>query len=197
MSAQNPPTPENVPDLAGLIVEDGRTVALVGFMGAGKSTIGRRLASRLGRPFHDSDEEIVRAAGREIPEIFETLGEAEFRRGEKRVIERLLAGPPHVLATGGGAFMDAETRGFLKAAAVTVWLRAPLDVIWRRVSRRSNRPLLHTDNPRKSMEELYARRADTYALADLVVDSRDQPHDATAEAVLAAVAGFIRETERP
>jgi shikimate kinase len=152
-----------------------RTIALVGMMGAGKSTVGRKLAESLSADFVDSDEEIEKAAGLSIPEIFDKLGEPEFRRGERRVIERLLAGPPIVLATGGGAFMDASTRGLLKEKATTVWLRADLDVIWKRVSRRDTRPLLKRENPRQVLADLAAARAPIYAEADIVVDSGDAP----------------------
>lgn len=152
-----------------------RTVALVGMMGVGKSTVGRRLAESLGAGFVDSDEEIERAAGLSIPEIFERHGEPEFRRGERRVIERLLNGPPIVLATGGGAYMDPETRALLKDKATTVWLRADLDLIWKRVNRRDTRPLLKRDNPKQVLADLLAMRAPVYAEADIAVDSDDGP----------------------
>jgi shikimate kinase len=152
-----------------------RTIALVGLMGAGKSTVGRKLAESLNSPFVDSDEEIEKAAGLSVQEIFDRLGEPEFRRGERRVIERLLNGPPIVLATGGGAFMDASTRALMKEKATTVWLRADLDVLWKRVSRRDTRPLLKRDNPKQVLAELEAARAPVYAEADIVVDSGDGP----------------------
>src|SRR5689334_11476544 len=123
-----------------------RTVALVGLMGVGKSTVGRKLAESVSAQFIDSDEEIEKAAGLSVQEIFDRLGEPEFRRGERRVIERLLNGPPIVLATGGGAYMDAETRALMKEKATTVWLRADIETIWKRVSRRDTRPLLKRDN---------------------------------------------------
>lgn len=153
-----------------------RTIALVGLMGAGKSTIGRRLADSLGATFFDSDEEIEKAAGLSVQEIFERHGEPEFRRGERRVIERLLNGPPIVLATGGGAFMDADTRELMKATATTVWLRADIDVIMRRVGRKETRPLLKAANPRKVLQDLLAKRGPVYAEADLTIDSDDGPH---------------------
>jgi shikimate kinase len=153
-----------------------RTIALVGLMGAGKSTIGRRLADELGVPFFDSDDEIERAAGLTVSEIFERHGEPEFRRGERRVIERLAKGPPCVLATGGGAFMDEGTRALLRERAVTVWLRADLDVLWRRVSRREGRPLLKRPNPKQALADLLALRAPVYALADHTVETGDAPH---------------------
>lgn len=165
-----------------------RTLALVGLMGAGKSSVGKRLALALGVPFRDADEEIVKAAGETIPEIFAHHGEAEFRRGERRVIARLLtAEPPHVLATGGGAFMDPETRALMKERAFTIWLRADLDTLMRRVGRRDDRPLLKGDDPRAVMERLMAARYPIYAEADLVIDSDDGPHQRTVEAIIAAL----------
>jgi shikimate kinase len=159
-----------------------RTIALVGLMGAGKSTVGRKLAESLNSPFVDSDEEIERAAGLSVKEIFDKLGEPEFRRGERRVIERLLNGPPIVLATGGGAFMDPTTRALMKDKATTIWLRADLDVIWKRVNRRDTRPLLRRDNPKQVLADLEAVRAPVYAEADIVIDSGDGP---AAEAIKA------------
>jgi shikimate kinase len=165
-----------------------RTVALVGMMGVGKSTVGRKLAEALSVPFVDSDEEIEKAAGLSVQEIFEKHGEPEFRRGERRVIERLANGPPIVLATGGGAFMDAETRALLKEKATTVWLRAELDVIWKRVSRRDTRPLLKRPNPKQVLADLSAARAPVYAEADIVVDSGDGPATDTVKAIREALA---------
>jgi shikimate kinase len=152
-----------------------RTIALVGMRGVGKSTVGRKLAESLAAPFVDSDEEIEKAAGLSVQEIFAMHGEPEFRRGERRVIERLLNGPQIVLATGGGAYMDATTRALLKEKAVTVWLRADLDLIWKRVNRRDTRPLLKRDNPRQVLADLLAQRAPVYAEADLTVDSGEGP----------------------
>ncbi len=166
-----------------------RTVALVGLMGVGKSTVGRKLAETLSAPFVDSDEEIEKAAGLTVQEIFDRLGEPEFRRGERRVIERLLNGPPIVLATGGGAFMDASTRALMKDKATTVWLRADLDVIWKRVSRRDTRPLLKRDNPKQVLADLSAARAPVYAEADIVVDSGDGPSTDAVKAIREAL-GF-------
>jgi shikimate kinase len=144
-------------------------------MGAGKSTVGRKLAESLAAQFIDSDEEIEKAAGLSVQEIFDRLGEPEFRRGERRVIERLMSGPPIVLATGGGAYMDPQTRALQKDKATTVWLRADLDTIWKRVSRRDTRPLLKRDNPKQVLADLHAARAPVYAEADIVVDSGDGP----------------------
>lgn len=172
-----------------------RTLALVGMMGAGKSTIGRKLSEALGMDFVDSDEAIEQAAGLTIQEIFDRHGEPEFRRGERRVIERLLNGPPIVLATGGGAFMDAETRAIMKDKAVTVWLKADLDVIWRRVSRRDSRPLLKRDNPRQVLADLDAARAPVYALADIMVKTGDAPAGEAVAAVLAALEARARESD--
>jgi shikimate kinase len=165
-----------------------KTIVLVGLMGAGKSCIGKRLAARLGVRFVDADQEIEQAAGCSVAEIFARHGEAAFRDGERRVIARLLGEPPHVLATGGGAFMDPSTRTLLRSRAVTVWLRADLEVMLARVSRRGNRPLLKTGDPRTVLERLIAERYPVYAEADLTVDSIDGPPDATVERVIAALA---------
>jgi shikimate kinase len=153
------------------------SIVLVGLMGCGKSAIGRRLAACLKLPFVDADDEIEKAAGKSISEIFEDHGEAEFREGERKVIARLLAGGPQVLATGGGAFMDAETRARVSENGVSVWLRAELPVLMRRVSRRDNRPLLKTGKPSAVMAKLMEERYPTYAKADIVAESRDVPHE--------------------
>jgi shikimate kinase len=162
-----------------------RTVALVGMMGAGKSSIGRRLATRLGVPFKDADAEIEHAAGRTIAEIFARYGEPAFRDGERKVIARLLTEPVHVMATGGGAFMDATTRQRLKSGATTMWLRAPVDVLLARTARRDNRPLLKEGNPRETLERLLEARGPTYALADHTINSEDEPHSATVDRIVA------------
>ena len=164
-----------------------RTIALVGMMGVGKSTVGKKLAESLGAAFVDSDEEIEKAAGLSVQEIFERHGEPEFRRGERRVIERLLGGPPIVLATGGGAYMDPETRALLKERASTVWLRADLELIWKRVNRRDTRPLLKRENPKQVLAELLEKRSPVYAEADIVVDSGDGPAGDTARAIREAL----------
>ena len=164
-----------------------RTIALVGMMGVGKSTVGRKLAESLAARFVDSDEEIEKAAGLSVQEIFAMHGEPEFRRGERRVIERLLNGPQIVLATGGGAYMDATTRALLKEKAVTVWLRADLDLIWKRVNRRDTRPLLKRDNPRQVLADLLTARAPVYAEADLTVDSGEGPANDAVETICAAL----------
>jgi shikimate kinase len=165
-----------------------RSIVLVGLMGAGKTKIGRRLAARLELPFFDSDEEIESAAGETIEEIFTNRGEAVFRDGERRVIARLLQGPVHVLATGGGAFMDPQTRRIIAQLGVSVWLRAELDVLFARVSRRTNRPLLKTPDPRAVLAELIARRHPIYGKADVTIDSGEGPPDATAGRAIAALA---------
>lgn len=169
-----------------------RTVVMVGLMGAGKSSIGRRLAQRLGLPFVDADHEIETAAGCTIEEIFERFGEAAFRDGERRIIQRLLERPAHVLATGGGAFIDAETRARIKEAAVSVWLRADIDVLLRRVGRRTNRPLLKRGEPRDILAKLMDQRHPVYAEADICIDSVDGPTDATVDRVIAALEAHLR-----
>ena len=164
-----------------------RTIVLVGLMGVGKTTVGRRLARALGLPFKDADAEIEVAAGRSVTDIFAERGEAEFRSGERRVIRRLLDGPPMVLATGGGAFMNGETRRVIRARAVSVWLRADLDVLVRRVRRRDTRPLLREADPRAILERLAQERYPVYAEADLTVDTNEAPHDAAVAAILDAL----------
>ena len=169
-----------------------RPVVLVGMMGAGKTTVGPRLAARLGRQFIDSDEEIERAAHMTIPEIFEQRGEAEFRAGEMRVIARLLKEKDIVLATGGGAFVNPQTRALVKSDAISVWLKADLDVLFERVSRRSNRPLLKTADPKGTLEKLIADRYPIYAEADVTVVSRDVPQDNVAADVIGALLDHLK-----
>lgn len=170
-----------------------RPLVLVGLMGAGKTSVGRRLAALLRVPFTDSDAEIVTAAGMTIPEIFASLGEPAFRDGERRVIARLLAGPPGVIATGGGAFIEEGTRAEIRARGTSVWLRADLDLLWDRVRDRPGRPLLDTPDPRRALADLDRRRSPVYANADVVVDSRrGATHEAMARAIVAAVAGHDR-----
>jgi len=170
-----------------------RTIALVGLMGAGKSSVGRRLAAALGVTFRDADDEIEKAARQTVAEIFADHGEAEFRRGERRVIARLLEQPPHILATGGGAFMDPETRALMAERATTIWLRADLDTLMRRVSRRDDRPLLKTPNPRATMQALMDARYPVYAEANIVVESRDGPHSSAVDAIIAALKGPLSD----
>lgn len=165
-----------------------RTVALVGLMGVGKSSIGRRLATALGLPFRDADEEIERAAGRSIPDIFSEFGEAEFRSGERRVIARLLDEPTHVLATGGGAFVDAQTRELLRERALVVWLKADLPTLARRVSRKDSRPLLRGRDPLEVLTSQAEARYPAYGAAHLSVETGEGAHAAAVEAVLNALA---------
>jgi shikimate kinase len=162
-----------------------RTLVLVGMMGAGKSSVGKRLANALDLPFRDADEEIERAAGRTISEIFALRGEAEFREGERRVIARLLDEPPHVLATGGGAFMNPETRALVKKKGFSIWLKADPDVLARRVGRKDTRPLLRGKDPRHVLSELLALREPSYSQADMIVESSDGPHQGTVEVIIA------------
>jgi len=164
------------------------TLVLVGMMGAGKSSVGKRLAQALDLPFKDADDEIERAAGLTIPDIFALRGEAEFREGERRVIARLLDDPPHVLATGGGAFVNPDTRAQMRnRGAITIWLKADPEVLARRVGRKDNRPLLRGKDPRQALTELLAAREPAYRQADLIVESNDGPHQHTVDAILAAL----------
>ncbi len=164
----------------------GRSVVLVGMMGAGKSSIGRRLAARLGIPFVDADTEIESAAGMTIPEIFEKHGEPYFRAGEARVIARLLDGKPSVLATGGGAVMDANTRDLIAAKGISVWLNADVDVLVKRTKRRTDRPLV------EKIKELMPLREPFYAQSKIVVHSRDEPHDTIVNEIMGALATHLR-----
>lgn len=164
-----------------------RTIALVGMMGVGKSSVGRRLATRLNVPFRDSDSEIEAAAGCSITEIFDRYGEDAFRDGERKVIARLLELPPHVLATGGGAFIDDEIRSAIKTSAVSVWIKAPLEMLVERVGRRNTRPLLRGGDPRAIIAKLLAEREPIYAEADIHVESADGPHHAQVDRILAAL----------
>jgi shikimate kinase len=175
-----------------------RSIVLVGMMGVGKSSVGRRLAARLAIPFTDADSEIEKAAGMSIAEIFARHGEPYFRSGEARVIARLLEGGPQVLATGGGAFMNADTRALIKVKGISVWLSAEFEVLLRRTSkRRSERPLLHTDDPAETLRELLAEREPTYALADLTVQSREVAHDAIVADLMTTLAGFLKNAVSP
>ena len=172
-----------------------RSVALVGLMGAGKTTIGRRLAKALGLRFVDADDAIVAAAGTSIEEIFATHGESDFRRGERRVIARLLNAKPHVLATGGGAFIEPRTRAVMKEKAISIWLKAPLDVLMKRVSKRDHRPLLKEDDPQAVMRQLMDIRYPIYAEADLTIETGDGPHNTAVSAILLALRGYLVERE--
>lgn len=171
-----------------------RSLVLVGLMGAGKSAIGRRLAHRLGLPFVDADQEIERAAGCTVEDIFELYGEPAFRDVERRVIARLLTGPLHVLATGGGAFMDIDTRASIAENGISLWLRADLEVLLARTSRRNNRPLLKRDDPRAVLQKLIDIRYPVYARADIVIDSRDAPLEDTVDIALDAIDLHLAES---
>lgn len=168
-----------------------RSVVLVGMMGAGKSSIGRRAALRLGLPFVDADTEIEKAAGMTITDIFATRGEAEFRAGEARVILRLLDGGPQVLATGGGAFTNADTRAAIGAKGISIWLKAEFDVLMKRIRRRHDRPLLKTEDPGAMLRKLLEQRDPIYALADLTVQSREVMHDKIVDEIVSALAGHM------
>jgi shikimate kinase len=168
-----------------------RSVVLVGMMGAGKSSIGRRLAGRLGLAFADADGEIEVAAGMTIPDIFSTYGEAYFRAGETRVIARLLEGGPQVLATGGGAFMNADTRAAIGAYGVSVWLKAEFDVLMRRIKRRQDRPMLKTEDPGETLRALMAQRYPVYAQADITVQSREVPHEKIVDEIAGALTDYL------
>lgn len=170
---------------------DDRPVVLIGMMGAGKSTVGRRLALRLGLPFLDADTEIEHAAAMTIPEIFETHGEPHFRDGEARVIARLLDGGAKVLATGGGAFMREETRDRIRHKAISLWLEADADVILRRVKRRADRPLLKTPDPARTIARLISERYPLYREADITIASRDVPHEKIVEECVAALHAYL------
>lgn len=172
----------------------GRPIVLVGLMGAGKSCVGRRLAARLGVPFLDSDAEFEAAAGCTISDYFARYGEPAFREGERKVIARLMEGPPCVLATGGGAFCDAETRARIKQGALSVWLRADLDLLVKRTSGRDHRPLLKTGDPREILGRLMDARYPLYAEADLIVDTTDEPPEVTVATVLERLADTVEQT---
>ena len=154
-----------------------KSIVMVGLMGCGKSAVGRRLAARLGLPFVDADEEIEKAAGQSIEDMFAEHGEPYFREGERKVLARLMRSGPQVLATGGGAFMNAETRAAIAERGISVWLKAELPLLVRRVSKRNNRPLLKGSDPLTVMQSLMDVRYPVYAQADITVESRDVPHD--------------------
>ena len=189
------PEPETAPSAGASVSQEAeilaalgtRSIVLVGMMGAGKSPIGRRLSTRLRLPFLDADIEIETAAGMSIPDIFETRGEPDFRDGEARVIARLLDGGPCVLATGGGAFMREETRNRIRDKAVSIWLKADVDIIMRRVKRRSDRPLLQTADPAATIGRLIEEREPVYQHADLTIWSRDVPHEKIVDECLEAL----------
>lgn len=161
-----------------------KTIVLVGLMGAGKTTVGRRLAKRLGLEFVDSDFEIEKAAQMTVSEIFETYGEEDFRAGERRVIARLMEGPSKVIATGGGAFINTETRALIKEQSISIWLDASLDILVERTARRDTRPLLQVDDPRRVLENLLNERSPIYGEADMKVQSCDGPHETVVDAII-------------
>jgi len=170
-----------------------RTIALVGLMGVGKSSVGRRLANALELPFRDADAEVEAAAGRSISDIFGELGEAAFREGERRVIARLLDQPPHVLATGGGAFMNDQTRELIKSRAISVWLKADLEVLARRVGRKDTRPLLTGKDPLEVLQAQAAARYPVYEQADVIVETGDAAHHVTVDQVIKALSAHLGE----
>ena len=191
-------SPDRASAAAILALLGSRSIVLVGMMGVGKSSIGRRLAARLGVPFVDADAEIEKAAGMSIADIFARHGEADFRSGEARVIARLLDGGPQVLATGGGAVMNADTRAAIKAKGVSIWLSAEFEVLMRRINKRKNdRPLLQTADPAATLRELLVAREPVYAQADLTVQSREVPHDAIVSEIMTALARFLNAPGAP
>lgn len=168
-----------------------RPIVLVGMMGSGKSTVGTRLAAKLGLRFIDADSEIEIAADMSIPEIFASRGETEFRAGERRVIARLLAQGAQVIATGGGAFMSEDTRERIARTGISVWLKADPDTLMRRVRKRSNRPLLQTADPEGTLRKLLVEREPVYALANITVPSREEPHDIVVDALISALGSYL------
>ncbi len=190
-----PKEPNSTEALLALLGE--RSIVLVGLMGCGKSSVGRRLAARLGIAFIDADEEIERVAAKSIVEIFTDHGEAYFRDGERRVIARLLANGPQVLATGGGAFINPETRAKIRERGLSIWLHAELPVLMRRVSKRDTRPLLKQGDPEATMRDLMDKRYPIYAEADITVESRDVPHDVIVNEVIAALKAKLAPVPQP
>lgn len=181
------PAPDTTPDRASRAAWTGGPIVLVGLMGVGKSTVGRRLAQRLTLPFVDADTEIEAAAGLTVPEIFARFGEPYFRDGERRVIARLIDGSPKVIATGGGAFVDGETRALILSEATAIWLDADPEVLVDRVRRRDSRPLLRGRDPREVLTELARVRNPLYAEAHIHVPSNRSPHETTVAAILKAI----------
>lgn len=168
-----------------------KTVALVGLMGVGKSSIGRRLAAALGMPFRDADAEVEAAAGRSVADIFAEYGEAAFRDGERKVIARLLDGEPHVLATGGGAFMNEQTRALIKDRAVSVWLKGDLEILAHRVARKSDRPLVAGKDPLEVLQAQAAARYPVYEQADIIVETGETPHQVAVDAIIVALRNHL------
>jgi shikimate kinase len=175
-----------------------RAIVVVGMMWVGKSSIGRRLAARLNIPFVDADAEIEKAASMTIADIFTRHGEAYFRSGEARVIARLLDSGPQVLATGGGAVMNEDTRAAIKAQGVSIWLSAEFDVLMRRINKRKNdRPMLQTDDPAATLRELLVQREPVYAQADITVRSREVPHEAIVTEIMLDLAAYLKKSGAP
>jgi len=197
VTASSQPTPKKQVAEAAAIRDrlGGRSIVLVGMMGAGKSSIGRRLAAALGLGFVDADTEIERAANKTIPELFAEHGEAYFRAGEQRVIGRLLTEGPQVVATGGGAFMSEDTRKEVADKGLSIWLKADFSVLMERVRRKSHRPLLQDADPEGVMKRLLSEREPYYAQADLVVSSRDVAHDVVVAETIAALDEFLSNEE--
>ncbi len=188
MTEHATPRAVTMPAESGVVKALGpRSIVLVGMMGAGKSSVGRRLGARLALPFIDADTEIETAAGMSIPEIFARHGEPAFRSGEQRVIARLLEGGPQVLATGGGAFMSADTQAAVRARGVSVWLKADFEVLMRRIKRRTDRPMLKTDDPAATLKALLDVRDPVYAQADLTIESREVPHGTVVDEIIAGL----------
>ena len=173
-----------------------RPVALVGMMGAGKTTVGRRLAVALDLPFHDADAEIEQAAGMSVSDLFARHGEQSFRRGEAQVIERLLSGPPIVLATGGGALTNESTRKLVKDRSISIWIRAEVDTLVKRATRRSTRPLLMNGDPKEVIARLLDERTPFYSQADLIVESNVGSHARTVSAILASLSSYLDKKAR-
>jgi len=174
-----------------------RSIVLVGMMGAGKTSIGRRLANLLHLPFLDADAEIERAANLSVSEIFQNYGEAHFREGERRVVARLLADGPAVLATGGGAFMSEETRERCRESGITIWLKAEPAVLMERVRKKGNRPLLNSPNPENILKHLLAEREPIYGLADIIIASREGPHQGVVGEIITELEARLNEGEKP
>ena len=177
-----------------LMALGNRSIVLVGMMGAGKSSVGRRLSARLGLPFVDADTEIEAAAGMSIPDIFSKHGEVAFRSGEQRVIGRLLDSGPQVLATGGGAFMNAETRAAIHEKGISIWLKADFDVLMRRIRKRNDRPMLKTADPAETLRRLMRERDPVYAEANLTVESREVPHGTVVDEIVVGLRRFLKLT---
>ncbi len=172
-----------------------KPIVLVGMMGAGKTSLGRRLALILGRKFIDSDVEIEHAAGMNISDFFKTHGESDFRKGEAKVIARILSEKNTIIGTGGGAFMNDETRALIKSKALSIWISADFEILFERISRRPTRPLMQTDNPRQTLKNLIEQRYPTYEKADIKITSADVPHEVVIEQILVAVKNYFEDLE--